>query len=245
MTQGHAHSTAGPFRTVVVVGLGGDLVVLQVLLAVEGHLLGLDLRQTGGWEGGGGRVRVRRQDQVGVRCGTAEPGMMLHLLRQGLPLEWRSDTAAPHQHAAAHCAAACWAPLLPLAWQARAGPGVGGQQHHSTACPSPALPTWRFFTSTLLPHSTMGMFSHTLRADGRQAGMQHQSGWRQRLGHGRGKMSAVPCHPCPASLTSQARSPAQVAVPGGHVLVCEARGHVKHDDGALRGGRGRAAGQGQ
>lgn len=28
-------------------------------------------------------------------------------------------------------------------------------------------------------------------------------------------------------------APAQVAVPGGHVLVCEARGHVKHDDGAL------------
>ena len=28
---------------VVVVGLGGDLVVLQVLLTVEGHLLGLDL----------------------------------------------------------------------------------------------------------------------------------------------------------------------------------------------------------
>ncbi len=26
--------------------------------------------------------------------------------------------------------------------------------------------TWRFFTSTLLPHSTMGMFSHTLQQAG-------------------------------------------------------------------------------
>ena len=42
-------------------------------------------------------------------------------------------------------------------------PGIMAQPKAST------MRTCRFFTSTLFPHSTMGMFSHTLRAWARRS----------------------------------------------------------------------------
>ena len=73
--------------------------------------------------------------------------------------------------------------------------------------------TCRFFTSTLLPQSTMGMFSHTLRAQ------QRVSGFPACCMHsGKTTSSSSSMRAGAAS----AGAPAEVAVPGGHVLVRQA-----------------------
>jgi hypothetical protein len=67
--------------------------------------------------------------------------------------------------------------------------------------------TFRSFTSTLLPQRTMGMFSQT---------RVRSPGWivskcRQLFGVGLGRRT----------------------MPVGHILVCDARGNIEHDDTAL------------
>ena len=74
--------------------------------------------------------------------------------------------------------------------------------------------TWRFFTSTLLPHSTMGMFSHTLRNQTMMRPKACRGGYR-------------------LLLTAGCRLPAKISVPGRNILVCQPGCDIKHDDGAL------------
>ena len=98
------------YLLVVVVGLGGDLVVLQVLLAVEGHLQ----RGRGqGGEGEQGRHVSGRTDRTTAARAAAQPARQLpaaRLSRQPIRHPWMTaKDDRPHSTGVGSCRAPAWA----------------------------------------------------------------------------------------------------------------------------------------